>query len=506
MKLSDRAIDLFREAVASRFGLLYEDDRRAFLTEILAKQSSRSPGADAESYAHRLMTGMASREEIAALAADLTVGETYFFRHPDQFRAFSEVVLLDRAIANRRRLHILSAGCSSGEEAYSLMMSIQQQLADLADWDVRVVGIDLNPAALARANRGRYTEWSLRGVADHIRHRYFHRTDKAYQLDDSVRALVSFEERNLLEESAEFWKREAFDAIFCRNVLMYFTPGAARSVVQRLTRSLIPGGHLFLGPAETLRGLSNDYHLRHTHETFYYQRRTVGEDSLPAPIEFRKEQIPLENLAPLLASADDSWVAAISTASERIDRLRREMKPVSPAEPQSRSALPENGGKSTGIAAARELFRQERFAEALEILAEPIRQSQADPDAQLLQAVLLINSGRIPDAERLCHEVLAGDEFNAEARYLLALSREHAREYASALEQDGIAIYLDPRFAMPHLHLGLLRKRTDDRDGASRAFRDAATLLPREEPSRIMLFGGGFSREMLIRLCEAELR
>ena len=95
-------------------------------------------------------------------------------------------------------------------------------------------------------------------------------------LDDRVRAAVRFEQRNLTEDDVAFWNQPPFDVIFCRNVLMYLTPASAKAVVARLWRALAPGGYLFLGHAETLRGLSSDFHLCHTHGTFYYQRKSEG--------------------------------------------------------------------------------------------------------------------------------------------------------------------------------------------------------------------------------------
>ncbi|VTR92558.1 protein-glutamate o-methyltransferase : Protein-glutamate O-methyltransferase OS=Anaeromyxobacter sp. (strain Fw109-5) GN=Anae109_2370 PE=4 SV=1: CheR [Gemmata massiliana] len=514
MNAPDRElIDRFRDAVARRFGLDFDDSRRDFLGEILVKHVARAKSADPFSYIHRLVSGQAPRSETADLATDLTVGETYFFRHPDQFRAFVTAAELDRhPPPGPRRLHILSAGCASGEEAHSLAILLREHVPDGSGWNLRVVGIDLNPVSLARAARGRYTAWSLRGSDETIKQRHFHARDREYQLDDSVRAMVTFEERNLLSDAPDFWRPGAYDVIFCRNVIMYFTPEAARAVVARLTRALVPGGHLFLGPAETLRSVSNDYHLLHTHDTFYYQRRRDTTDALQFPVESR---IAREDaLFPVLSGADGSWVTAIGEASDRIARLRREMRPVGPA------ASPASGGPISGdeappvpevarpldLRTAREMVRQERYADALQVLGVPAGEDRRDPDAQLLRAVILTNCGHVAEAEQLCHDVLSGDELNAEARYLLALCREHAGEFDSATEEDGIAIYLDPRFAMPHLHLGLLRKRAGDRAGAHRAFREAAALLPREDASRVVLFGGGFSREMLLRLCEAELR
>jgi chemotaxis protein methyltransferase CheR len=133
-------------------------------------------------------------------------------------------------------------------------------------------------------------------------------------------------------------------------------------------------------------------------------------------------------------------------------------------------------------------------------------ESTSDPDAQLLRAVLLSNAGALPEAEEVCRQLLASDELNAGARYLLALCREHVGDRLGAVEQDRTAIYLDPTFAMPRFHLGRLARRAGDLETARRELGEALALLAREESSRIVLFGGGFQREALTRLCAGELR
>lgn len=468
---------------------------------------------DAFAYFQRVSAEPSSGPEMLGLAEDLTVGETYFFRHPDQFRAFTEVVLLPRlqGAEGGSRLRVLSAGCASGEEAYSVAILLKQHVPAGSPLDVQVIGVDVNAAAVAKANRAQYSAWSLRGVSAEIRQQYF-QGDKSYGLDKSVRSLVTFQNRNLLDDASSFWQAEQFDVIFCRNVMMYFTPDAFRQVIARLTRSLVYGGYLFLGPAETLRGISQDYHLRHTHETFYYQRRFPEERPTLPRFEAPIRTTLYDTYLPLLASGDGSWVGAISQASERIARLSREMPINKPTSADSAPSAPGKPGISARsgarqeLQAAREMMRQERFTEALGVLHALSPDEGRDPDAALLRAVILTNRGDVAEAEKLCHQVLAGDELNAEAHYLLALCREHGQEYVAAIEQDQTAIYLDRQFAMPHLHLGLLSKRQGDADAARRAFQEALDLLPREDASRILLFGGGLSREMLINLCTAEVQ
>lgn len=512
--LDQEVIDRFRAIVAERFALHFDDTKQDFLGEVLLRRIGQTGSGDAFSYLQRLMSGAPSRAEMAALAEELTVGETYFFRHPDQFRAFTKVALQPRlqAPGMSPRLRILSAGCASGEEAYSLAILLRQHAPDVSRWDAGVIGIDINSAALAKAVKARYTVWSLRGVPDEIRQRFFRLADKDFVLDDSVRALVSFEEHNLIEDDSDFWQPDRFDVIFCRNVIMYFRPEAAATVIARLTRSLVPGGFLFLGPAETLRGISHDYHLRHTHETFYYQRRLVEEGPARSPLAGRAAIPSPEGYVPVLPAIDDSWVGAIGQASERIGRLSREVADKA-SNVQRTERSPSAAGTSgptenslLSIQAAREMLRQERFEDALVILRTLTRDEGQDPDVQLLRAVILTNCGRVTQADQLCRQVLAGDELNAEAHYLLALCREHERDYAMAIEEDQTALYLDSQFAMPYLHLGLVNKRMGNLEAAGPAFRQAHTLLPREDASRVLLLGGGFSREMLLQLCREEIR
>jgi chemotaxis protein methyltransferase CheR len=151
-------------------------------------------------------------------------------------------------------------------------------------------------------------------------------------------------------------------------------------------------------------------------------------------------------------------------------------------------------------------MRQERFADALDLICSLPPDSHEDPDALLLRAVLLTNTGRLEESEEVCGRLLAVDELNAGAHYLMALCREHASDSAGAIEHGQAAIYLDAGFAMPHLHLGIMAKRSGDAATAQRELGQALILLAGEDASRLLLFGGGFSRDTLLQLCRTELR
>jgi chemotaxis protein methyltransferase CheR len=157
----------------------------------------------------------------------------------------------------------------------------------------------------------------------------------------------------------------------------------------------------------------------------------------------------------------------------------------------------------TGLAL--ELLRQERFQEALRLLHRLPSVVTADAGTQLLRAVLLANGGDLDAAEGICRQLLAVDDLNASAHYLTAFCREHDGDSVSAMEHYRVAVYLDTTFAMPHLQLGRLAKRASDWMTARGELQRAAALLLQEDALRILLFGGGFSRESLVAFTRAEL-
>jgi chemotaxis protein methyltransferase CheR len=502
-------IERFRGLVAERLGLYFDDGKLDLLAEVLRQRMEVTGCHQFSAYQNRISSFAWERNEIGALAEKLTVGETYFFRYAEHFQAFADVVLPSRihARGGDRRLRILSAGCASGEEPYSLAILIRERFPELASWDIEILGFDVNSSVVGKAKRARYSPWSLRETPENMQLKYFHGAGREFELDKAIRSAVTFEERNLAEDDPLFWQRDSFDAVFCRNVTMYFTIEVARSVVARIAQSLAPGGFFFLGHAETLRAISHEFHLRHTHETFYYQRREAHEKESamalpPGTAEYSSSRRPIAELL----EPNDSWFSAIRRASERIANLTQGKNILAVSAPASKISPASNSRPAAwDRTVAIELLRREKFSEAMELLRHLPAESEADPDTQLLIAVLLTNGGNLPEAEKVCRHVLKLDELNAGAHYLMALCREHAGDQVGAMQHDRTAAYLDSAFAMPHLHLGLVAKRSADVETARRELGRALPLLDREDASRILLFGGGFAREALVEFCRAEL-
>jgi chemotaxis protein methyltransferase CheR len=503
----------FRGWISERLGLNFDDTKLEFLADVLVRRANKKRLA-LRPYVDRL-EGPDSDAELQALVIELTVPETYFFRHIEQLHAFADVALPE---AQTRRgplgtLSVLSAGCASGEEPYSLAMLVRECGVG-AGWNVAIRALDVNPTMLAKAARGVYSAWALRGTPATSQRRWFKSDGKEFLLEESIRAAVTFQEVNLAQETgkAELWAPQTYDVIFCRNVLMYFTAHCARALIGRLTHSLTRGGHLFLGHAETLRGRSQDFHLRHTHGAFYYQRK----DAQPGDGASQCEMAPADAFdlnkkgdssaaavpAPDAAWAN-SWVQTIQHASDRIQTLTE----GSVAESAARGGeVPSSASHTaTQVQLAMELLEKERFSDALNVLDRLSTASEHDPDVLLLRAALLTHSGQLGAAERVSAQLLERDELNAGARYLLALCRDSAGDRQGALDHDRAAVYLDPGFAMPRVHLGLMARRAGDAETARRELGQALLLLEHEEASRVLLFGGGFTRDALIALCRAEL-
>jgi chemotaxis protein methyltransferase CheR len=501
--LAHDEIERFHSAVTASTGMTFAADRQALLGAVLSQRLGATGCVNVGDYLRTLSPRSGETAELAKL---LTVSETYFFRNVAQFRV-AESYLDALRVSLAKRLRVLSAGCSTGEEAYTAALLVHQRLADFADWSVSIRGIDLNPDVLQKAVLARYSSWALRETPRKLRERYFAQHGSSFTLVESVRGLVAFEQRNLIDPDPQFWQPQGYDIVFCRNVLMYLAMDAAERIVASIASALVPGGLLFLGHAENLRGLSTEFRLRHSHGTFYYERN--GASLLPA--EKRGSRLAA---GPREWATKHAWFEAIDRSSARVTAL------MAPSTAQAVRQQPPHAsvrgvsdthGEATDRSAPRAhlvdalaLIGEERFADAFAALAALPSSSNEDPDVLLLRAVLLTCSGHPSAAEGVCARLLVLDELNAGANYVIALCREHAADIGQAIRHDRTSIDLDPEFAMPRLHLGRLLRRRGDPLAAHCELGTAARLLEREDASRIALFGGGFTRDGLIALCRAE--
>ena len=261
--MSDRLpAALMEEASAllvSKMGLHYPPERWPDLERGLRAAASDLGCANAEACVRALLAGPLGQEEIEILADHLTIGETYFLRDPKVFEALRTKILpelIQARAGSEQRLRVWSAACCTGEEAYSLAITLADVLPGLEDWKITVLATDINARFLAKAAAGIYSRWSFRNVPDGWKEKYFEKVnEKQFAILPRYKRMVSFSYLNLVEDAypSLATNTNAMDVIFCRNVLMYFSADQAKRVGAKLQSSLMKDGWLVTSPGETSR-------------------------------------------------------------------------------------------------------------------------------------------------------------------------------------------------------------------------------------------------------------
>jgi len=270
--MTDEQFRLIRDLVNGYCGIYFDDDAKYLVQRRLAPRLDALGLSDFTDYYRHLRFAPGRQGELEEIVDRLTTNETYFFRERYQLDAFRLEVLpaLHRARPRGRRLSIWSAGCSTGEEPYTIAMLVLET-GLFHDWEVRVFGNDISRRALAAARRGVYGRSSFRQTEERYLRRWFRPVEGRHQVKDEVKALVSFGQINLLSDGALGLVHEV-DVVFCRNVLIYFDHASRRRVVAAFHRKLVPGGWLLLGHTESLVQLSTAFELVHLRHDMVYRR------------------------------------------------------------------------------------------------------------------------------------------------------------------------------------------------------------------------------------------
>ena len=279
MKLTDAEFRLFAEFIRDRCGLSFDEDTRFLVEKRVGRRVLESDSGSFASYLYQLRYGPRAEEEFSSLVDLLTTNETYFFRERGQIQALVEEIIpeaLERQVGTRRPVAIWSAGCSSGEEPYSIvMMALEANLVPGRDF--RVYASDISRAVLAKARRGIYREASFRETDSTYRLHYFAQKDGLMRLSDEVRRHVDFVHLNLLDP-AKTNLLGAMDVILCRNVIIYFDLAIKKRVMGTFHDKLRPGGYLLLGHSESLVNVTADFELKHLTRDLVYRRPVPGEE------------------------------------------------------------------------------------------------------------------------------------------------------------------------------------------------------------------------------------
>jgi chemotaxis protein methyltransferase CheR len=262
VELSEEEFRLLRDFIHERFGIHFDDGQRASLR---ARLAGRLPGLGLlsfEDYYHYLRFSPGRAEELARMITHLTNNETYFFREQAQLQVFADHVLRSlrerKARSADRTLRLLSAGCSTGEEAMTLAMIVFDSGQFFWNWEVQITGLDVDGAALEKARRGVYFHNSFRGTAPSLLEKHFVKAGAGQEVKEPVRRMVRLRQGNLLERES-YEGLVPLDAILCRNVLIYFSDTTIQRAARLFHEVLAPGGYLLLGHAESLSRITDAF-------------------------------------------------------------------------------------------------------------------------------------------------------------------------------------------------------------------------------------------------------
>ncbi len=493
MTLSASAVQLSQlsDFVAARMGLHFPRERWHDLERGITSAAREFGFADTESCIQWLLSSPLKSSQIEILARHLTVGETYFFREKKSFEILEEHIFPELIRGRRggdQRLRIWSAGCCTGEEAYSIAISLSKVISDLKDWNITILGTDLNPRSLQKACEGVYSEWSFRGTPQWITERYFKKAkDGRLHLLPSIKKMVIFNYQNLAGDAypSLLNNTNAMDVIFCRNVLMYFAPEVAKKVGQNLYRSLVDGGWLIVSPSETSHGLFSQFITVNFPGATLYKKDAHRPQTAEVP-PYEPEDEPNVSFQPRFGSTGES---------------HSEVHPPQPFDLLPSDAEERNGGKPqlTSYGEALTLYEGGRYGEAAEKLVE-LSQNRDDSKAMALLARVYANQGKLTEALEWCDKAIAADKMNAGCHYLRATILQEQGSAEEARASLNRTLYLDQNLVLAHFTLGTLTLREAKLKESEKHFENALSLLTAYRQEEILPESEGITAGRLMEI------
>jgi chemotaxis protein methyltransferase CheR len=419
------SLDQIGALIETRTGLSVATRLRSDLHHIL----NQLAGDDLTSFGYTLQHSPTTAPEWQAVVRALTIGETYFFRDAEVFRLLRSHVLLplirQRRDARRLQLNIWCAGCATGEEPYSMLITLLETLPDFDQWTLNLIGTDINAAALAQAQAGLYRDWAFRHCPPEIRGRHFDSAYGGWQIKPHLRGKVTFRQANLLDPPP----LAQCDLIFCRNVLIYITREHVARVEGTLYNALNPSGWMLLGPSEAL----------HTHRERWITH------VFPGAIFYQKA--PQPQLEPITHRHKPNGV----------------VRPV-PAQPDL-------------YRAAVIAVHAERPDEAERLLAELLADRPNHASARTLLAYIFANRQALPEAHAHLDAALRSDSMYGDAHYLRAQLHLEAGQTSEAEKALRAALYCRRDHPLATFLMGSLLARAGDVKRAGRAWAAARAIV-----------------------------
>jgi chemotaxis protein methyltransferase CheR len=469
----------FRDHIHVHSGIYLEDSKLDSLRISLVTRATRLNVNKLDEYL-TIIQGDAS--EFNELLNLITVNETSFFRFPQQFEAMRNHVLpeiLEGKLSSNRHLRVWSAGCSTGEEPYTIAMTLLESGVEGLGWQTHVLGTDVSTKALTVAREGLYPKKAVGNLAPEIVARYFVPEGEKLRVVRSASRLVDFQYHNLIKEPYPIEMMAGLDIIFCRNVTIYFKLDSTRRVVRNFYNSLNEGGYLFIGHSETLTSISDQFEPVETGGVFLY----------------RKPRQRVFQVVPRTVPA------AAATATAAKPKTARRPRPTVKAE------APRTPKRVTDLTAeASRLFTDRRPESVLALVDEILTLDANNAEAHVLAAHAFADMGNYEAALGACDRALAVNPLLPVARYILGLIHQRKGDTVRAVSEFKKTIYIDQDFALAHLNLGTIHKARSEWDAAAREYENAIRSLYVNPDGTWREFLGGFQPDLLLKTCERSLQ
>ncbi|MFA5843250.1 MAG: CheR family methyltransferase [Coriobacteriia bacterium] len=483
----------FRDYIHEHSGIYLEEGKLDSLRISLVTRATRlafdSFGAYFDVLSH-------NEDEFKELMSLITINETSFMRFPAQFEALRAHVLpeiMEGRHDSNRAMRVWSAGCSTGEEPYSVAMSLLDSGIQGLGWQGYVYGTDVSTKALTAAREGVYGRKAMVNVPEDVVARHFTRRDASFRVADHVRELVEFGYHNLIKEPYPLSLMGSWDVIFCRNVTIYFKLDSTRRVVANFFNSLNPGGYLFVGHSETLSSISDDFEPIETGGVFLYRK--------PRPHRFHFFNIK-EKPAPSVTEPvkERRHARRVEPAPDGAEHVRKGKRARSEDE-----AVASRAQAAGGLAAARERLVAGDPDAALAIVEDVLATDRNDAEANVLAAYVYADIDRLDEAFAAAHRALAVNPLLPVARYILGLIYMRQGNSVMAVSEMKKTVYIEPDFALAHLNLANIHRSQRKWEAACREYENAKRSLESSPQGAWTAFLGGFDVDLLAQTCERSL-
>lgn len=432
-------------------------------------------------------------EELGELKALLTIGESYFFRDRPQFELIKNRIVPSlmkaRGVSGMKRLKFLSAGCSGGEEPYSLAITAQELGLPERGWDVEIIGADITEEFLSRARDALFGAWSLRNADPGTVKRHFRKKGDEWELNGDVRKMVSFVRTDLAGESLPDGRRGLvdFDLILCRNVFIYYSREAVSSMVSRLLSMLREGGYLVTGHGELHAINTAGLKIEIYPESVVYVREMERESRVTA--DFRVQEPPLMKAVP--APPDVRKLPL--TPVQRPGRISSIPKDV--------PAALKRGGERASLEEAKRSLKEGRYAEALGAAEKSLMKEGGSPEAHLLIGAASANMGRLELAMEHLKMAAGIAPLLPEPYYFMAQVSSEKGDAGAAKVHLNRALYLAPNYVPACLDLAEIFDMEGEGEKAAALRKMAIGAIKAMPPEETVFpYGGITAGELIARM------